>query len=441
MSMKTRRDNSQNTLWIATTEIQESPGHPFYRRLNELLKKAGFDKFAENNCKEFYAENGRPSIPPGNYFRMLMIGYFEGISSERGIEWRCADSLSLREFLGLPLSDRVPDHSSLSRIRHRLPLNVHIEIFKYVLRLLAENRLLKGENIGIDATTLEANAAMRSIVRRDTGESYNEFLEGLAKASGIETPTKSDLIKVDKTRKNKASNNDWQSPSDPDAGITKMKNGSTHLAHKAEHAVDLDTDAIVAINVYPGHAGDTATGPETLEITVGTIEQLHEKSETDESRQVKKLAADKGYHSDDVLKTVGDFEVESYIASKDVTRNFEGKPAEKKRYQANERRLKTKAGKSLFKLRSGKTERSMAHMYLTGGLRRCWLRGHGNIIKRLMIHAVSFNLGLIMRKALGCGTPRGLAEKLSQTISEFLRFIAGNFGRITLRFYSLAFNS
>ncbi|MCP4569463.1 MAG: transposase [FCB group bacterium] len=272
---------------------------------------------------------------------------------------------------------------------------------------------------------------MRSIVRRDTGESYNEFLEGLAKASGIETPTKSDLIKVDKTRKNKASNDDWQSPSDPDAGITKMKNGSTHLAHKAEHAVDLDTDAIVAINVYPGHAGDTATGPETLEITVGTIEHLHDKTENAEPQKVKKLAADKGYHSDDVLKTVDDFGIESYIASKDVARNFEGKPAEKKRYQANERRLKTQNGDELFRRRSEKTERSMAHMYLTGAMRRCWLRGHGNIIKRLMIHAVSFNLGLIMRKEFDCGTPRGLAENLSQIIVDFLMSIAGNFGRIT----------
>ena len=403
-------------MWIPTADIQESPGHPFYKRLNELLAGAEFDGYVEDSCRPFYAEGGRPSIAPGVYFRMLMVGYFEGISSERGIEWRCSDSLSLREFLGLALSGRVPDHSSLSRIRHRLPVELYFEVFERILLLLSDNGLVKGKNIGIDATTLEANAAMRSIVRRDTGESYHEFLTALAKASGIETPTKADLAKLDRTRKNKASNDDWKSPGDPDSGITKMKNGSTHLAHKAEHAIDLDTDALLVVSRHAGHVGDTTSGPDTLEIAVNRIEQLQDESENNASKNSKTVAADKGYHSDAVLKDVETLGVKSYVASKDVTRNFDGKPQERKRYHANERRLKTKRGEKLRKLRAEKVERSMAHMYLTGAMRRCWVRGDENVLKRLQIQGVAYNLGLLVRKLTGCGTPRGLADALKREL-------------------------
>lgn len=419
MSLGTYPNESQSTLWIPTADIQKSPGHPFYKRLNELLSTAGFDSYVEGLCRPFYAEGGRPSIPPGNYFRMLMVGYFEGISSERGIEWRCSDSLSLREFLGLLLSDRVPDHSSLSRIRHRFPIEIYFEVFEWILQLLAENGLVKGENIGIDATTLEANAAMRSIVRRDTGESYQEFLTALAKASGIETPTKTDLAKLDKTRKNKASNNDWKSPGDPDSGITKMKNGSTHLAHKSEHAIDLDTDAMLVVSRHAGHVGDTTTGPDTLEIAVNRIEKLHgDPAENDKANPPKNIAADKGYHSDRVLQDVESLDVKSYIPGKDTKRNFDGKPQRRISYDSNERRLKTKRGEKLRKLRAEKVERSMAHMYLTGGLRRCWLRGGENVLKRLQVQGVAYNLGLLVRKLTGYGTPRGLADAIK---NELLR--------------------
>lgn len=418
MSIGTYQKETQSTLWIPTADIQESPGHPFYKRLNELLAASGFDGYVEDSCRPFYGEGGRPSIAPGVYFRMLMVGYFEGISSERGIEWRCADSLSLREFLGLSLLDRVPDHSSLSRIRYRLPLELYFEVFERILRLLSENGLVKGKNIGIDATTLEANAAMRSIVSRDTGESYHEFLAGLAKASGIETPTKADLAKLDRSRKNKASNNDWMSPSDPDSGITKMKDGSTHLAHKAEHAIDLDTDALLVVSRHAGHVGDTTSGPDTLEIAVNRIEQLQNESENDVSEKTKTVVADKGYHSDAVLKDVESLDVKSYIASKETKRNFDGKPQQQKRYDANERRLKSKRGEKLRKLRAEKVERSMAHMYLTGGLRRCWVCGDENVLKRLQVQGAAYNLGLLVRKLTGYGTPRGLADAIKR---EFLR--------------------
>ncbi len=265
MSMGRKAREQQEALFVPADRIDAAPGHAFYDRLSALLTKHGFDDFVEEQCRPFYAERmGRPSIPPGVYFRMLMIGYFEGLDSERGIAWRCRDSLSLRSFLGVPLTERTPDHSSLCRIRQMLDLETHREVFAWVLALLSEHKLLAGKRVGIDATTMEANAAMRSIVRRDTGESYPDFLEGLAKESGVETPTREDRKRVDKGRKGKASNDDWESPDDPDARITKMKDGRTHLAHKAEHAVDLDSGAIAAVTIQPADRGDTSSVYETL---------------------------------------------------------------------------------------------------------------------------------------------------------------------------------
>jgi transposase len=249
MAMGKREDQQkQEPLWIAHTELAAAPGHPFYEKLNELLDAERFDTFVEGLSAKFYAPQfGRPSLLPGVYFRSLLIGYFEGIEGERGIAWRVADSLALRRFLGIDLTERTPDHSTLSRTRRLIDLETHQQVFAWVLGLLADRGLLEGKRIGIDATTLEANAAMRSIVRRDTGESYNKFLTGLAKASGIETPTREDLARLDRKRKKRTSNKEWESPIDEDARVAKMKDGSTHLAHKAEHAVDMDSDAVVAV--------------------------------------------------------------------------------------------------------------------------------------------------------------------------------------------------
>jgi transposase len=260
MAMGKRERQRQEELWIAATEMPAPPGHPFYRKLNHLLAEHGFDAFVEGLCQKFYAEvMGRPSIPPGIYFRMLLIGYFEGIDSERGIAWRCADSLALRAFLGYDLNERTPEHSSLSVIRGRIEVETHREVFQLVLKVLAKSDLLQGKTLGIDATTLEANAALRSIVRRDTGQRYEEFLTDLAKASGIESPTREDLVRLDRKRPKKGSNQQWRHPHDPDAKITKMKDGRTHLAHKAEHAVDLETGAIVAVTLQGADQGDTTT--------------------------------------------------------------------------------------------------------------------------------------------------------------------------------------
>jgi transposase len=414
MAMGKRATKRQETLWVPTADIQRSPGHPFYRKLNELLDGHGFDGFVEEQCRPFYAEvMGRPSIPPAVYFRMLLIGYFEGLDSERGIAWRVGDSMSLREFLGYRLGEGTPDHSSVSRTRRRLPLEVHTAVFAWVLRVLARNDLLQGKTLGIDATTLEANAALRSIVRRDTGETYEAFLTRLAQASGIETPTRADLARMDKDRKKKGSNDDWDHPQDPDAGITKMKDGRTHLAHKAEHAVDMETEAIVAVTVQPGSEGDTETVGWTLQEAESNLKQVGKSSKAGKKLHGKPLSevvTDKGYHSNATLKDLAESGIRTYISEPDRgRRKWKDKAAAREAVYANRRRIRGKRGKRLLRKRGELLERPFAHLYDTGGMRRTHLRGTGNILKRLLVHAGGFNLGLVMRKLLGHGTPRGLA--------------------------------
>src|SRR5579862_9476533 len=266
MAMGRRRKQvRQEGLWTPTAALPMGASHPFYERLNQILDEKKFDEYVETICQDFYAgEVGRPGLAPGIYFRLLMVGYFEGIDSERGIAWRASDSLSIRSFVRIALDESVPDHSTISRTRRLMDVETHQAVFQWVLQVLAEKKLLKGTTIGVDATTLEANAALRSIVRRDTGERYEEFLTRLAKESGIETPTREQLAKLDRKRPKKGSNDDWKNPHDPDARITKMKDGRTHLAHKAEHAVDLESGALLAVTLQSAAYGDTKTVHETL---------------------------------------------------------------------------------------------------------------------------------------------------------------------------------
>jgi transposase len=424
MAMSRRTSEMQGDFWIAVQEIVKSPGHPFYERLNALLAETGFDRLVEDRCQKFYAEVlGRPSIEPGVYFRMLLVGYFEGLDSERGIAWRCADSLALRAFLGYPLTKATPDHSSLSKIRQRIDLESHEAVFAWVLKVLATHDLLKGKTLGIDATTLEANAALRSLVRRDTGESYRAFLEGLARASGIETPTQADLAKLDRKRPKKGSNRDWKNPHDPDAKITKMKDGRTHLAHKAEHAVDLQTGAIVAVTLQEANKGDTTTVYNTV---VQAGENLREVADDEMAGEalaggfLKEVVADKGYHSNDTLRDFAEMETRTYISEPDRgRRDWKDKPDEQAAVYGNRRRIRGQRGKALMRKRGELLERPFAHCYDTGGMRRTHLKGHAKIRKRLLIHVAGFNLALVMRTLLGAGTPRGLAD-LSAALSSLV---------------------
>src|SRR5271157_1800750 len=432
MAMGTRKQREkQEGLWIAQQELAAAPGHPFYQKLNELLEAAGFDEFVEKRCAKFYAEKyGRPSLTPGIYFRALLIGYFEGIGAERGIAWRLADSLALRRFVGIALDEYTPDHSTISRTRRLIDLDTHREVFSWVLGVLADRGLLKGQRIAIDATTLEANAAMRSIVRRDTGESYEEFLRGLAQASGIATPTREDLARLDRKRKKRTSNQDWKSPADEDARVAKMKDGRTHLAHKAEHAVDVDTGAVVAVTLQGADQGDTTTLDQTLcEAGMAVAEQIGREAELRPGDKpkvnvagIEELVTDKGYHSGAVIERVKSYEVRSYILEKQQKgqRDWQGKAEEQKAVYENRRRVRGQYGKSLLRQRGELVERSFAHCYETGGMRRCHLRGRDNILKRQLVHVGAFNLSLILRQLRGAGTPRQLRNRSGELVLHVL---------------------
>ena len=424
------KQRRQDELWIAHTELPRTVAHPFYEQLNRVLEGRGFDEWVEAQCARFYAERmGRPSLAPGRYFRLLLIGYFEGLDSERGIAWRAADSLALRSFLGVGLNEMPPDHSTLSRTRRLIDVETHQAVFRWVLELLAEKDLLKGKTIGIDATTLEANAALRSIVRRDTGEGYPEFLTRLAQESGIATPTREQLAKLDRKRTGKGSNEDWINPHDPDARITKMKDGRTHLAHKAEHAVDLETGAVVAVTVAAGDAGDTATILETLPQAGKHIAEVacttnnEEVGERVHPEGPVEAVGDKGYHSNDTLQALEDVEVRTYISEPDRGRRcWKDKPEARQAVYGNRRRIRGEHGKELLRRRGELLERSFAHAYETGGMRRTHLRGRENILKRALIHVGGFNLSLVMRQLLGKGTPRGLQGLSADALLILLRF-------------------
>ena len=442
MAMGTRRDR-QEELWITTCAVARPAAHPFYERLNQLFAERHFDRFVEGQCRRFYAATmGRPSLAPGMYFRLLLIGYFEGIDSERGIAWRAGDSLSIREFVGIPLGEGAPDHTTISRTRRLMDLDTHRGVFAWVLELLADAGLVKGKRIGIDATTLEANAALRSIVRRDNGESYEEFLKGLARQSGVETPTREDLSRVDRKRKKKGSNQEWVNPHDGDARITKMKDGRTHLAHKAEHAVDMETGAVVALTLQAADLGDTTTVKETLAEAGTAVADLIEREAEAEPLEkphvnlggIEELVADKGYHSGPVLKEMKAAGVRTYIPEKKQAgkRHWVGKEEEQQVVYANRQRLQRPKGKRLLRGRGELIERTFAHCYETGGMRRTHLRKHSNILKRLLIHVAGANLGLLLRNLYGSGTPRSL-QGLSITLRFFIALVLHTCNSETLR--------
>src|SRR6266702_4112813 len=374
------RQRRQEAIWIAQTDLPRTVAHPFYEQLNRLLEERSFDEWVEQQCTRFYAERmGRPSLAPGRYFRLLLIGYFEGIDSERGIAWRAADSLALRSFLGAGLNEMPPDHSTISRTRRLIDVETHQAVFRWVLQLLAEKGLLKGKTVGIDATTLEANAALRSIVRRETGEDYQEFLRRLAQESGIATPTREQLAKLDRKRAHKGSNEDWVNPHDPEAG-----------EHIAEVACTTNNEE-VGERVHPQ----------------GPVEAV----------------ADKGYHSNDTLQALGEAVVRTYISEPDRgQRHWQNKPEARQAVYDNRRRIRGEHGKQLLRRRGELVERSFAHAYETGGMRRAHLRGRDNVLKRMLIHVGGFNLSLVMRKLLGKGTPRGLQGLSAETLLLRIRF-------------------
>lgn len=401
-----RRKEKQAELFIPATQIAKGSGHPFYSKLNDVLAQSRFDALVEELCEPFYKDGGRPGIPPGVYFRMLFIGYFEGISSQRGIAWRCADSLALRDFLGYTITEATPVHASMTLIRQRLSEDVFDRVFGFTLKTLNEGGFLKGKAFGVDATTLEANAAMKSIVRRDNGASWKEFLTELAKAEGMENPSDEDLRRLDRKRKGKkTTNKEWKSATDPDSRVAKMKDGRTHLAYKAEHTVQLESQAIVSAHVTHADRGDCETCPESMEHAQKNL------SEAGAEAALEELVADKGYHSIETLAHCAECEVRTYIPERKQKRKWTDKaPEAQTDYRANRRRTRGTKGKRLNRQRSERVERTFAHVCETGGSRRSWLRGLENVRKIHKVKCGGYNLGLYMRKQFGMRKPRNWDE-------------------------------
>jgi transposase len=428
-----KREGKQQALWVGAGELPRSPGHRFYEKLNELLREADFDRKVEAICQRFYEKDGtvgRPSIAPGVYFRMLFIGYFEGIESERGIEWRCADSLSLRDFLGLMAQERVPDHSSLSRIRTRLDSTVYDEVFRTVLAIVESKGLLRGRVAGVDSTYLRADASMKAIVRKDSGLTYQEYLKKLCEEQGIENPTAEECRRVDRKRKGKrTSNEDWASKTDADARVMRLKDGRTRLAYKAEHVVDMETGAVIAAEIHEATDGDTATIAPNLEQARANLAAVNPTdadettdSSSDEdppsappsaSRSVMEVVADKGYHKAELLRDLKRAQYRTYISvpkQKGLHHwKTKGGLFTEQAFRGNQTRVRRDKGRALMRLRGELIERTFAHACETGGHRRVRLRGRANVRKRYLGQVAAMNLGLVLRTLLGSGTPRGLA--------------------------------
>src|SRR4051812_11365073 len=418
MAMGRRQRETQESLFIATDRLPKAAGHPFYERLNQLLAEAGFDGRIENRCREHYAAEGsagRPSIPPGLYFRMLLVGYFEGIDSQRGIAWRCADSLGLRRFLGLSLEESSPDHSTLTNTRKRLPAEVFEEVFRFVLSIAALKGLLAGKTGGVGSTTLEANAARKSIGRKDTGEDWRAYVVRLMREEGLveadREPTDEEVRRDDKGRKDKrGSNDEWQSSTDPGRRIAKMKDGRTHLAYKAEHVVDLANELVLAAEIYPADRGDTDTLLDRVMQAKLNVDAAHERAGFDGER-IEEVAADKGYHAAATLELSDALNLRTYIPEpkRKHRSRWSGKPEAHRTAVVNNRRRTGRAkSRRLQRLRSERVERSFAHTCETGGARRSWLRGFADVTKRYLMTAAAHNLGRVLRKLFGVGKPRAL---------------------------------
>jgi transposase len=434
MAMGTRKGRERQEEFWYRSEVAEAPGHPFYRKLEAMLKEAGFDEFCERECRRYYAEGvGRPSLAPGVYFRLMLIGFFEGLDSERGIAWRVADSLSLREFLGYGIDESTPDHVTISRTRRLLDPDTHQMIFGWALEQLAQNGLVKGKTIGVDSTTLEANAAMKSIVRRDTGEDYMGYLKRVAEAEGLVAPDKAALLRMDRKRKKKTSNLDWTSPADPEAEITKLKDGRTALAYKVEQAVDMETGAIVAVTTHGGAVADSATVAETLceagEAVAVLIPVKNAQGQYPVAEAgITEVVADKGYHSNDAMLEMKELGLRTYVAEPDRgPRNWDGKSEERDAVYANRRRIHGPRGKRLQSQRGEKIERNFAHQFDTGGMDRLYLRGRENVHKRLLIQAAACNLALLLRSWYGAGKPKAAHDLKSAVVFAFLQLMGALF--------------
>jgi transposase len=440
-----RRKPKQKPLFVEAEQMPKGPRHNFYDTLNRLLDEAGFDEHVESLCApsfEARSRGGRPSIPPGVYFRMLLLGYFEGIESERGICWRCDDSLSLKHYLGYEAHEATPEHSTLSRMRSRLPESTYQEVFRFVMRILNEKGLTQGKVAGVDSTYLRADASMKTIVRKGSGEGYKGYLRRLAKDAGIDHPTDEELRRFDKKRKGKKmSNADWESPTDPDAQIVRLKDGRTRLGYKAEHVVDMESGALLAVDVMAATTGDAASIENSLELAEKNLEHAESNDDDEDSddsssggRHIEEVVGDKGYHKAGTIRSLDDKRIRTYFPERIQKGHrhwdkYGGRETAKAVYR-NRARVKRAKSKALQRKRGELIERTFAHICETGQHRRVRLRGEENVRKRYLIQAAAFNLGLVIRQFMGVGTPRGAADRRSAMFAILRTLVVWTLARL-----------
>ena len=430
-----KKKTVQPEFWIAADQVVGAAGSGFYAKLEETLESFGFAAKVRALCASAYDQSGvgRPGIDPVVYLKMIMVGFFEDLPSERAIAARCADSMSIRAFLNYELDEKTPDHSSFTVIRQRLSLDVYERIFNLALQALREHGLLRGKNLGIDSSVIEANASLRALVHRNTEEQYWDYVKRLAAESGIDPDDAAAVRKFDRHRPGKGSNQEWVNPNDPDAKIGRTKDGATDMIYKPEAVVDLDTGAIVQAQVHPGDQVDhKEMATRVLEAQQNINQAAGEKLDT---LTVNTVTSDKGYYAVTELQALQQEDIRTVIADPIDNRRLDKlETDQKKAVQAARRSVKSKSGKDLLRRRGMHIERSFAHILDCGGMRRTTLRGWENLNKRFKLAAAFYNLSQLMRKLFGIGTPKQLAARGRLLFLQFtylLAVIAGIVRRYT----------
>jgi transposase len=406
---------AQGELWIATHELPAMPKAAFYSRLDETLDSFGFADKVRVLCAPAYVNTnaGRPGIDPVVYLKMIMVGFFEDLPSERAIAARCADSLSIRSFLNYSLEEKTPDHSTFTVIRQRLGLEIYQQIFTLTLQALREHGLLRGKNLGIDSSVIEANASLRALVHRNTEEQYWDYVKRLAAENGIDPQDTAAVRRFDRNRPGKGSNQEWQNPHDPDAKIGRTKDGATDMIYKPEAVVDLDTGAIVQADVHPGDQADHKEMATRVLEAQQTINQA--TGEKPDTLTATSVTSDKGYYAVGELQALQHEGIRTVISDPIDNRRVDKlEPAEQRAVRGAKRSVKSKSGKELLRRRGMHIERSFAHILDAGGMRRTTLRGWENLNKRFKLAAAFYNLSQLMRKLFGFGTPKQLAAAMER---------------------------
>jgi transposase len=422
-----KKKAAQPEFWIAADQVVGAAGSGFYAKLEETLESFGFAAKVRAMCASAYNQSGigRPGIDPVVYLKMIMVGFFEDLPSERAIAARCADSMSIRAFLKYELHEKTPEHSSFTVIRQRLGLEVYEQIFGLTLQALREHGLLRGKNLGIDSSVIEANASLRALVHRNTEEQYWDYVKRLAAEQGIDPDDAAAVRKFDRNRPGKGSNQEWVNPHDPDAKIGRTKDGATDMIYKPEAVVDLDTGAIVQAQVLPGDAADH-------QHLAGRVLEAQENLNRAEEKPldtltVQSITSDKGYYAVSELQTLQGEGIRTVISDPISNRRLYKLELEEQRaVRAARRSVKSKSGKALLRRRGMHIERSFAHILDCGGMRRATLRGWENLNKRYKLAAAFYNLSQLMRKLVGFGTPKQLAAHgrfLFRCLISFLELV------------------